>query len=191
VAAHLYASQQGGRLFPHRRINGDWAGFNLPTRTFSQITNLAGETAVDCPNLYPFTMPGQVYTPGTRATANEGAVLGYIYCGGIDETNMLRRYGWESPLTSSADPSWPLFVDLNASGWDQQFWAIAPHTATGPRRLLGNTYLILQAHLKPIDLQAEGGNVGSLDGAVEWRAARRMKQDNWIYKYYFEARGMW
>jgi hypothetical protein len=84
-----------------------------------------------------------------------------------------------------------LFVDLNGSGWGDGFWVVAPHTRTGPFRLRGATYHTLQAQMTPVDLGAEGGNICSLDGSVRWKPIAQMKRDNWIFKYYTEAKGIW
>ncbi|HTI70911.1 MAG TPA: type II secretion system protein [Candidatus Limnocylindria bacterium] len=191
VASHVYAGQNEGRLFSHSRGTGDWFTWSVSSNTFAQITNLTGEAAVDCPNLYPFTVPGKVDVPGGRWTSGWGYCIGFNYLGGIDDTNMLRRFGWESPVNATAEPSLVLFTDPNDYGYINGYFAIAPHTAIGAAQLRGATYIDLLAPLTSRALEAEGGNVGTLDGAVRWKQLSQMKPDNWIFKHDFGDRGMW
>jgi hypothetical protein len=109
----------------------------------------------------------------------------------MPEASMLRYCAWESPLLTSDEPSLPLFTDPNNYGWIYSYWAVVPHTATGPRRSKGSTFLALNAQLTPSGLGAEGGNVCSLDGPVLWRPIGQMKSDYWIYESDFGNRGMW
>ncbi|HTI70906.1 MAG TPA: hypothetical protein VMF06_13135 [Candidatus Limnocylindria bacterium] len=191
VAAHIYSGQQYGRLFNQIHANGEWGSFILPNETFSQITNLVGNLAIDCPNLYPFTMPGVVYHHGGRTTFNDGTYIGYNYLGGINTPRMAETFGWNSPVRINDDPAAPLFTDPNNHGWIEGYWAVAPHTATGPQRLGGQSTIRLQALVTSRGLGAQGGNVGLLDGSVHWKSVGQMKEGYWTLRCNFENRGMW
>jgi hypothetical protein len=191
VAAHIYAEANRGHLFQRLRDDGVWICWEVPAATFSQITNLAGERAIDCPNLYPFTMPGLIYDPGGRLDPRNCMLIGYNYCGAVAETDMQRRFGWVSPVRTSDDPTLPLFVDANNCGYINGYWAVVPHAATGSLRIGGSAFVTLGASMNPRDLGAEGGNIGTLDGSVRWKPIRQMKLDHWTFRDDFGDRGMW
>jgi hypothetical protein len=182
VATHLYAAQNHGWLIPHLRNYPDWYIGSFSSLMFVQLTNLVGEVAIDCPNLYPYTIPGQVDEPGGRHQRSWGVIVGYNYLGGIPAANMPAPSGWYSPLRDAEDPLMLLYTDSNNSGWDTQvgrYAAMAPHGARGLVRILGSSYIHIDWPLTPRDIGAEGGNVCTLGGAVEWKPIARMRSDYW------------
>lgn len=75
------------------------------------------------------------------------------------------------PSRSDEDGSLPLLADGNAYGIAGGGWTLAPHEATHDRHLGGFP-------VTPLDLGAEGGNVGYLDGSVTWKDMRDMGEYN-------------
>ncbi|HTI68450.1 MAG TPA: DUF1559 domain-containing protein [Candidatus Limnocylindria bacterium] len=191
VAAHIYANAHGGWLFPHTRNYGDWFTSCLSSNVYAELVALVGERVVDCPNLYPYTIPGLVDAVGGRSQASWGIYIGYNYLGGIQSSNMNWTTGWESPVRIQDDESLPLFADANNMGYNEGYWVTAPHGRTGPVRVLGNRFIRLTAEVSPQGVGAEGGNVGLLGGGVEWRPVARMQQNYWIFQHDMGNRGTW
>ncbi|HTI70905.1 MAG TPA: type II secretion system protein [Candidatus Limnocylindria bacterium] len=191
IASQSYAADHHGYLFPQKRNDGDWMCFNISGDIFAIMARLAGDKAVDCPNLYPFTMPGLVYEPGSRVAPDSGRIIGYNYCGGILEKGMPGKFGWVSPTKTSDDGSLVLFADLNGSGYNNGYWAVASHTSTGASRIQGESFLRLHMPVTARHLGAQGGNVCLLDGSIRWKPVREMRDDYWIYQGDFGDRGMW
>jgi prepilin-type N-terminal cleavage/methylation domain-containing protein/prepilin-type processing-associated H-X9-DG protein len=190
LATILYAGDSEDKVFNHTRDVPDWFTQCVSTPMYKAISNYAGDRVLDCPNLYPFTLTGLTYTVGGR-TQNVGANIGYNYLGGI--TNMVSGPGgWKSPLTINEDPTLPLFSDANNSAaLLGRYWAIVPHRSTGPYKQGNSIFLWFDQLKTPVDLGADGGNVGYLDGSVRWRPIKQMDGSHWTFLYDSLHRGWW
>jgi type II secretory pathway pseudopilin PulG len=190
LAAMLYADENNERLWGHTRETGDWFTQCVSVEMFRYISNYAGGKVIDCPNLYPFTLPGLVDQEGGRAHLIWGINIGYNYLGGI--TNMPKAAGWISPLKTSDDPALPLLTDPNNSaGLGGRYWAIAPHLRSGPYRQGKATFLWFDQLRTPDELGAEGGSVALLDGSVNWKKLQQMSNKHWTFLYDHQHRGYW
>ena len=111
-----------------------------------------------------------------------GFVIGYNYLGGHANTPWAPLPGgrvWYSPqkmteTSTNIGPTSPLLTDMN--DWSPGYGGtIVPHGRNGVLRT-GTDYSNLElGGASAVTLGAVGGNVGSLDGAVNWRAIKHME----------------
>ena len=189
VSAQLYATDHRDLLYNNLPESGFWDTQCLPPRTYALMTNGIDPRSVDCPGLYPFTIPGLVEKPGGRLRKGGGVLIGYNYLGGI--TNLPEDARWISPLKQTGDPETALFTDPNNYGDEDRPWVIAPHRVVGPARLRGSTFLWLDLFVFPREIGAEGGNVVRLDGACSWRPIDKMDGEHRINQRDMFSRGFW
>ena len=83
VSAQLYATDHRDLLYNNLPESGFWDTQCLPPRTYALMTNGIDPRSVDCPGLYPFTIPGLVEKPGGRLRKGGGVLIGYNYLGGM------------------------------------------------------------------------------------------------------------
>ena len=96
-----------------------------------------------------------------------GWVIGYNYLGG--HAAVPPAFNWKSPMTLSDRASSALWCDLN--DWSpSDGWTIVSHRRSGAA---GFYYTNGGKH--PREHDAAGGNVGFLDGSVQWRNLSEMK----------------
>lgn len=181
LATHLYGGDFADKL---PSGESDEAGDeNIPvisTNTRTQLLRYGGHYKIlDCPSLGGKFNREQGWLveddwPGFR----HGYIIGYNYLGGHtqtpwpalpDETSV-----WISPQNLSENPSLVLVTDLN--DWTpSERKTFAPHGKSGPV-LRGKDFANEQAEgLASAAIGAEGGNVGLVDGSVNWKSIRRMK----------------
>ena len=190
VAASVYAAENRDSFYSNLPESGDWDTQCLPPRTFSQMTNGIDPFSIDCPGLFPFSVPGMVERPGGRLRRGGGVLIGYNYLGGI--ASLPSDAHWSSPLKQSdTDLEALLFTDPNNQGDDNRPWVIAPHGLSGPARLRGSTFLWLDLMLSPRDFGAEGGNVVTVNGVCTWRPIDKMDGDHRINQRDVFSRGFW
>ena len=81
---------------------------------------------------------------------------------------------WISPQTLNGDSSLPLVTDMNdwSPGYRKSF---APHGARGPILRAGDFSNSAANGASPKEIGGVGGNVGLLDGSVNWRPIAQMK----------------
>jgi prepilin-type N-terminal cleavage/methylation domain-containing protein len=141
------------------------------------------ERTLLCPGLgSPFSNPGGYWYRSC------GIVIGYNYLGGHGGTPW-KSYSftneWVSPQKLSDDPQLVLLSDLNT--WTRMQRAIfVPHAAKG-HRIVGGERMGLKPTIPlpeevtdfqdfhPAKFGAEGGNVGRLDGSIQWKSIRKMR----------------
>ena len=86
---------------------------------------------------------------------------------------VLLTHAWRSPQKTTDDSSLVLVTDLNdwSPGYGKTF---APHGATGPILRDGESIDPSAAGASSRAVGGQGGNVGSLDGSVQWVAIDQM-----------------
>ena len=78
-------------------------------------------------------------------------------------------------FTSENNQSGTNYILADANHWGGGL-VMAPHGKAGPCNEAGATFRRTTANLTPIDIGAAGGNVGFLDGHVDWLNIKKMKQ---------------
>jgi prepilin-type N-terminal cleavage/methylation domain-containing protein len=199
IAAHVYANDNGDKVFDGIRDGGDSFLLSIATTMYLTISNQFGDKVFDCPNVYPFTLPGVTDTPDGRYETGDGYYIGYHYHGG---RNMPVDAGWRSPQKTTDLPSTDprivpvtqlvLFSDPNSWAiFGTYRWVMAPHTRGGAVKRNGSAFIFPSEGQTAKEMGAEGGNVGVLDGSVSWRNMNSMKLIYWTYSGDAGHRGAW
>jgi type II secretory pathway pseudopilin PulG len=136
-------------------------------------TNGFGEKVLDCPNLYP------IYT---NRQSGIGIWLGYHYLGGHPGTPWPQTGQatavWISPQKLTDSPSLTLIADYTAWEATGAGSAFIPHgrngPIAGPLNSSGSRALTGINGKPPIRMGSRGGNVGLLDGSVNWKKIELM-----------------
>lgn len=167
LAVHLYAGDNDEQVPSGKSEFPDPEDSHIPvisTKTRSNLISHAGARILECPRLgKPFGQSEGWYY------RDYGYVIGYNYLGGHLNTPWPRFrefLGWRSPQKITDDSSLVLVTDLNdwSPGYGQAF---APHGRAGP--ILRDDGASSQA------IGAKGGNVGRLNGSVQWIPIDQMK----------------
>lgn len=180
LAAHLYADDHEQRLPRGGTDNQNTNDTHTAILSTSMRGSLLGYTnplkVLDCPSLARWFEVQE----GWRMHPDYGIAVGYHYLGGHSNTPWPLtghiKYSWISPQLTTDDPSLPLVADLNVFAYSFQR-ILAPHTARGPL-IREETYF--EKHPEaydqtPVNIGAQGGNVGLLDGSVTWRNVNKMR----------------
>ncbi len=177
TAADMYADDNQDRLFDGTLDNGGWFLICLGTRTFELITNLYGGKIIDCPNMdWGVNLADAPESQGRREQGM-GYFIGYHYHGGRPMGPETENPGWVSPQKSSDAPTNILFSDANSwcSGGDLA-WVMVPHTPRGSLKKAGSVFVAPTQGESPREKGAAGGNVATLDGAVQWKSIANMTE---------------
>ncbi|MDB6111471.1 MAG: prepilin-type N-terminal cleavage/methylation domain [Pedosphaera sp.] len=175
LGVHMYANDNSARLPSGRSDYRDPADEHIPViskATRDILIQYSGSVRIlECPSLpKPFNnTTGWLYP-------NYGFVLGYNYLGGHQGTPWPvsgNGSSWLSPQTANDNSSLALLTDLNAwsAGYDQAF---VPHGNHGPvikHPDFGRNPQPASAR----NSGAVGGNLGLLDGSVDWKKFRQMR----------------
>ena len=125
-----------------------------------------------------------------------GFIIGYNYLGGHANTPWPPLPGgevWFSPqklteTSTNIGPTSPLLTDMN--DWSPGYAkSVVPHGRNGAVQTATDFTNPDLAGTSSVTLGAVGGNVGSVDGAVTWRAIKHMKLRRGSQKY--EEGGCW
>ncbi len=175
LGAHMYANDNFGGLPSGLSENENERDEHIPVVSAVTRRHLIQYTGnarlLECPNLMrPFnTQQGWYYQ-------EYGFVLGYNYLGGHGGTPWAaaENYSkWVSPQTVNDDGALTLVTDIN--DWSPAYGkAFAPHGNHGPvirDDSLGNNTGVASSQ----GIGAAGGNVGLLDGSVNWKSIRQMQ----------------
>ena len=158
----------------------------------TQMIQYAGSYKIlGCPNLgAPFNTEQGWYESGY------GFVIGYNYLGGHANTPWPLLPGgeaWFSPqklteTSTNVGPTSPLLTDMN--DWSPGYGgSIIPHGRSGAVQTGSDYSNVDLGGASSVALGATGGNVGTLDGAVTWRAIKHMKLRRGSQQY--GADGCW
>jgi len=178
VAAHLYGGDYTEKLPSGLSEFGNGADEHIPiisTATRNALLKYATTPIIlHCPGL------GKPFNPiNGWFEGGYGFVIGYNYLGGHTNTPWPQlAYGfltWTSPQTLNEDSSLALVTDMN--DWSQGYLkSFAPHGARGPILRAGDFSNPRANGASPREIGAVGGNVGLLDGSVNWKPIAQMKQ---------------
>ena len=184
LGAHMYANDNDQKLPSGASDSNTPNGVKddsipvLSANIRTQMIQYAGSYKVlGCPSLgNPFNTAEGWYESGY------GYVIGYNYLGGHANTPWPLLPGgevWFSPqkLTENSvnvGPASPLLTDMN--DWSPGYGgSIIPHGRNGAIHDNGDFSNAGANGAASATLGATGGNVGSLDGSVTWRAIKTMK----------------
>lgn len=172
TAIHLYANDYDNRL-PRGSSDYDEEEEHTPlvsTVTYEALVALAGdERVLVCPSV------GGPFSNGrTWEYESYGYVLGYNYLGGHQglpwEPHSSVTADWQSPQTTSDNAMLPIVTELNAwTAGEQRTWA--PHGKRGPIRNFADEGT---GGMTSKEAGAVGGNIGLLNGAVDWKPIEQM-----------------
>ena len=144
----------------------------------TQMIHYAGSyKMLGCPSLgKPFNTPEGWHEEGY------GFVIGYNYLGGHANTPWPLLPGgepWFSPqktteVTTNIGPTSPLVTDMN--DWSPGYGgSIVPHARGGAVQTSSDFSNLEVGGASSASLGATGGNVGQMDGSVNWVPIRKMK----------------
>ena len=169
----MYAGDADGKFPDGLRDNGIEHFSFIHSNVFNYLRTQGamGTNSLSCPNKQDWY----------RREVGVGYRLGYYYLFGhhteLDTRERNRDYGrepapWDSPRTTSDNPTWPMIGDVIEKGTVTPNITSAPHGPGGPvRSPVGRLP-------EPEDLKSQGGNMGQVDGSVLWRAQRVMRPRN-------------
>ncbi len=175
LTAHLYASDYTDKLFGGPRGDGYSHTIWLSANAGKGLLDYGSSHKMAvCPNLpYPFgsgTFSATPVAPGQLAY-NAGLLCylgGYGYLGGFVVPPAITN--WVAPFRSSDNPNLVLIYDLNDWTYPSaNNWAVVPHSRAGTRASAAGGWIMPNAGQSSAQLGATGGNVGLLDGSVNWK----------------------
>ena len=191
-AIHMYANDSDQRLpsgasdslTPNGVLDDSIPVLSGNTRT--QMIQYAGSyKMLGCPSLgAPFNTADGWFQSGY------GYVIGYNYLGSHANTPWALLPGgevWFSPqklteTSTNISPSSPLLTDMN--DWSPGYGgSIVPHGRNGALQADGDFSNAGANGAASANLGATGGNIGSLDGSVAWRAIKTMKLHHGSQQY--------
>lgn len=174
LAAQCYTQDNNHKLPTGQSEMGD--DEHTPVITRQTRDDLLHYTEVQrlfvCPSLrQPFTEPDGWYY------RRYGYVIGYNYLGGHGGTPWpltgLANNHWKSPQ-STTEHSWqPVVTDLNAWSLGEEK-TYAPHGKRGAILEAADSGNTSAEGIPSMQIGAEGGNIGLLDGSVFWRPIDQM-----------------
>jgi len=197
VASHVYALDYSDKVFSGIRDGGDSFLLSISTLMYRSISNSYGDKVFDCPNVYPFNLPGITDSSQGRYQTGTGYYIGYHYHGG---RTFLTNAGWTSALKLTDRPQLAtddfqliLFSDANSwadySGYN---WIMVPHTRSGVLRRNNSAFVYPSLPgQNSKNMGGIGGNIGYLDGSVAWKPMSKMKLIYWTYSLDAGHRGAW
>jgi prepilin-type N-terminal cleavage/methylation domain-containing protein len=180
LASHLYANDNMQELPSGSTDNSNKNDTHTPILSHESATNVLRYSdnlkSLDCPNLHQWMQKKD----GWRVHDDYGIAIGYHYLGGHPNTPWPLLAGitntWISPQKSSEDPTLVLVADLNVYCYSFSR-ILAPHTAHS-QSVKDEAYFDDHPEAyeqTPINIGAQGGNVGLLDGSVRWKSIRELK----------------
>lgn len=196
---YIYASERSGHLPP-----GDWGephtiGGNTAFTEILGYDGLSNNDSVpvaECPSLEPVSPVdrGRYLALGQRNLP--GVMTHYQYYGGIGGSPRTNWKGWE--ITNTRNHSWQYYntsypdptrlgpvPTLNSRSrtvenavFTDRMW-LTKDSRQGGQQLAWYTYQgnLAPGHVDPSDGLPVGGNVGMMDGHVEWRGRNEMTDD--------------
>ena len=155
-----------------------------------------GDKVFDCPNVYPFTLPGITDSPNGRYQTGIGYYIGYHYHGGRSfPTNAYWTPAIKTtdlPKLATDDAMLLLFSDPNSWAIAGNYrWVTAPHAKGGAVKRKGSAFIYPSEGQTAEKIGALGGNICYLDGSVNWKRMDQMRQIYWTFTGDWGHRGAW
>jgi prepilin-type N-terminal cleavage/methylation domain-containing protein len=194
LAVHMYGHENRDRVPTAMSEDENGAAYEytpvIPRTTRDTLIKYAGsQKMLECPSLgKPFN------TPNGWDVGEFGFVIAYNYLGGHTRTPWITGAGlgvWISPQTMTEDSSRPLVTDMN--DWSPAYGkSFAPHGARGPILHDADFSNSGAQGTSSKQIGAAGGNVGLLDGSVNWKPISQMKQyRGWSSEIEDECWALW
>ncbi|NOS71351.1 MAG: prepilin-type N-terminal cleavage/methylation domain-containing protein [Verrucomicrobia bacterium] len=181
LAQIVYAADNKERFPNALRDDGRYAAWIISSKNFTNLTEVLGKGVLPCPNMKNGVAPDPPWS-NTTCPWNEipyGWLIGYYIFTGVPVATQgaLVSPGiatnWISPLKSTDTGDLPITADINLDMSRASFATatIIAHARSGHRTAPTGS----GKSIRVIDLGAEGGNVGYLDGSVRWKNLRNME----------------
>jgi prepilin-type N-terminal cleavage/methylation domain-containing protein len=179
LAIHMYGHEFQDKVPTARENANQWHAVRISSATWSNLVVYSGnERILDCPNYLFNTNVLRRYNP------SYGFLIGYQYLGDALIPPTYTQYPWFSPTKLTQSSKYAILADANH--WGNDGSKSAPHTRGGSISENGSSYTFHLPGTSPADVGAQGGNVGTLDGAVVWKTMRQMKTNQASsYVYYW------
>lgn len=169
----MYANDNEQKFPEGLRDNGIEHFSFIHSQVFDYMKNSGGmpTNSFNCPNKQNWF----------RVQPGVGYRLGYYFLWGHrtaqDQRDRNADYGsdpwpWDSPQRATDDPTWPMIGDVIEKGTVNPPITSSPHGPTGPVKSADNVFP------EPESLRSQGGNVGLVDGSVNWRKQSEMRPRN-------------
>jgi prepilin-type N-terminal cleavage/methylation domain-containing protein/prepilin-type processing-associated H-X9-DG protein len=184
----LIAMDNQDRFLSGVRTGGDYHASYISDELYTNLTRVLSKEISPCPNLRRGVYGLLPYAHNAVPWPEPGVgwVIGFYNLAGVP-SGMLEQLNpaatilqgkavsWHSPLNTH-DPTDAMAAiaadineDMSAATWDTG--STAPHTRGGKV----NARTRSRPSIRPVDIGAEGGNVGYLDGSVRWRKIQAMQ----------------
>jgi prepilin-type N-terminal cleavage/methylation domain-containing protein len=179
LAQLMYASDHQEVFASALRDVGDYAATYISSKYYTNLTEILGKKIPPCPNMatgvYRDPPWSETYVPWYEPPS--GWVIGYFNLAGIPKATQIKLVSvlatnWVSPIKSTDPGDLAISADINedmSGAWWTTSSNVA-HTRSGHLTATTGT----RPSIRPIDLGAQGGNVGHLDGSVRWKNIRQM-----------------
>jgi prepilin-type N-terminal cleavage/methylation domain-containing protein/prepilin-type processing-associated H-X9-DG protein len=181
LAQLLYAGDNQERFASALRDEGNYTAQYIHSKNLTNLSEVLGKTLLPCPSwrngVYRDPPWSQTTLPWFESP--RGWVVGYYNLAGVplQVQAVLVSPGvatnWVSPLKTTDHGDLVIAADINddmSRAWWQTASAVA-HTRAGG--LIASTGT--RPSIRAMDIGAQGGNVGYLDGSVRWRSIRVME----------------
>ncbi|MBE7502603.1 MAG: DUF1559 domain-containing protein [Verrucomicrobiales bacterium] len=180
----MYSGDYRGRFPDGKRDNAfeHFSFLHSDVYEYLQRVGAMSTNALQCPNKKDWF----------RHERSVGYRLGYYFLWGhhteLDPRDRNATYRgpvpWDSPQRDTDDPTWPMIGDVIEKGTANPNVTSAPHGPAGPvRSPVGQLP-------EPEAIRSQGGHVGLLDGSVNWRSQRLMKE-HYATIPHGDIRGYW
>jgi prepilin-type N-terminal cleavage/methylation domain-containing protein len=172
ITVHVYGMDFQEKVPDGRDNNDNWHSIRIRSTSYTNMVEYTGNLRIlDCPNFSFGTQP--------RYDGRWGYLIGYNYLGNAPQNAWPKAAPeyWFSP-TKTTD-SGTNFILADPNHWGDVL-LMAPHCKTGPYLQNGAAFTRARGpgRENPAEVGAAGGNVGLLDGSVQWYNLRQMRKRN-------------
>lgn len=171
LGAAMYADDNNQNLPPAVDNHGYFSTMWVSDPTYDAlVTYTTDRRVLYCPNIVLGSEP--------RHSDSKGYLIGYNYLGNIDPATI--GYGSEKGVDVLTSPRKMTDAGTNYLVADANFWGgsdslkLAPHTLTGSAMINSTSFTRGLPGKTSADIGAVGGNVCTLDGAINWKAMTSM-----------------
>jgi prepilin-type N-terminal cleavage/methylation domain-containing protein len=170
-ACFLYANDNDEEKFPSSTDNhGHPQTIYFSDMTYTNMMDYLGGQArvMSCPNI--------VYGSHTNYNPQIGHGIGYNYLGGLDSSQFGPSADFWVPAKCLSDAQTNTLI-ADANYWKQagDKYKIAPHGPNGGVIANSTSFVTSLPGTKSADIGATGGNVALLDGSINWKNIKLMR----------------